>query len=277
MYHENITIEIITKKELEDNLNLSLNDNFCSAKDIKDMEMELKNIEEILQQIREGCVAASIAYDKYGHDSKVAERIREKKYSLVASPPILDRKCGGLTGGDTPKICLSNNKNCKVKAHKKNKINLLQGDTVYIMMAGHLSYPTPLIRKEEIAEEVYFELKKAQGSLKEAAHLRKKPGSCPKEDYNEFIIEFIQAKKEGKNAKQNGLDKKKNGKEINKLQTPPKSIPAKRSTLPVPQNDRHQETRSTQGEMNAMSIRNDSTNNNTTLERSPTYAKPPRR
>eukprot|EP00957_Ditylum_brightwellii_P076814 5839058-Ditylum_brightwellii.AAC.1 len=52
-YHEDITINIITKKELDANLDLSLNDNSCSAKDIKDMEKELENVEEILQQIRE--------------------------------------------------------------------------------------------------------------------------------------------------------------------------------------------------------------------------------
>eukprot|EP00957_Ditylum_brightwellii_P138994 10594100-Ditylum_brightwellii.AAC.1 len=90
------------------------------------METEIKNVEEILQQIREDCATASIAYDNYVHCSKVAERIRKKKYSLIASLPILDHKCGGITGGNTPKICLANNKDCKVKAHKKNKINLLQ-------------------------------------------------------------------------------------------------------------------------------------------------------
>eukprot|EP00957_Ditylum_brightwellii_P166947 12708632-Ditylum_brightwellii.AAC.1 len=77
------------------------------------MEMELENVEEILQQIREDCAAASIAYDNYGHYSKVVKRIREKKYSLMTSPLILDHKWGGLTGGDTPKICLANNKDCK--------------------------------------------------------------------------------------------------------------------------------------------------------------------
>eukprot|EP00957_Ditylum_brightwellii_P151171 11510485-Ditylum_brightwellii.AAC.1 len=77
------------------------------------METEVDNVEEILQQIREDCTTASIAYDNYGHYSKVAKRIREKKYSLVASPPILDHKCGGLTGGDIPKICLASNKDCK--------------------------------------------------------------------------------------------------------------------------------------------------------------------
>eukprot|EP00957_Ditylum_brightwellii_P070568 5361687-Ditylum_brightwellii.AAC.1 len=113
-------------------------------------------------------------------------------------------------------------------------------------MASHLAYPIPLIRKEEITEEVYFELKKAQVALEEAAHLRKKLGSHPKEDYDEFIMEFIQAKKEGKNTKHIGLDKKKNEKEISKLQTPPKSNPTKGSTLPALQSDRHQGTGTTQ-------------------------------
>eukprot|EP00957_Ditylum_brightwellii_P073995 5623142-Ditylum_brightwellii.AAC.1 len=52
-YHKDITVEIITKKRLEENLDLLLNDNSHSAKDIKDMETELKNVEEILLQIRE--------------------------------------------------------------------------------------------------------------------------------------------------------------------------------------------------------------------------------
>ena len=82
------------------------------------------------------------------------------------------------------------------------------------MMAVHLAYPILLIRKEKVTKEVYFNLKKAQVSLKEAAHLRKKLGSFLKEDYDEFIKEFIQAKKEGNNSKQNGLGKKKNEKEI---------------------------------------------------------------
>eukprot|EP00957_Ditylum_brightwellii_P070400 5348680-Ditylum_brightwellii.AAC.1 len=69
-YHKDITIKIITKKELEKNLNLSLTENSRSAKDIKDMETELENVEEILQQIREDCAAVSIAYDNYSHYSK---------------------------------------------------------------------------------------------------------------------------------------------------------------------------------------------------------------
>eukprot|EP00957_Ditylum_brightwellii_P178964 13633018-Ditylum_brightwellii.AAC.1 len=121
MYHKDITIKIITKKYLEENLDLYLNDNSYNTKDIKDMGTELVIIEGILQQIRENCATASIAYDNYGHYSKMAERIREKNYSLAAFPPILDHKCGGLTGGSTPKICLANSKNYKVKAHKKTK------------------------------------------------------------------------------------------------------------------------------------------------------------
>eukprot|EP00957_Ditylum_brightwellii_P181799 13849316-Ditylum_brightwellii.AAC.1 len=50
--HKGITTKII-KKELEENLDLSLNDNLRNAKDTKDMKAELENVEEILQQIRE--------------------------------------------------------------------------------------------------------------------------------------------------------------------------------------------------------------------------------
>eukprot|EP00957_Ditylum_brightwellii_P125486 9565206-Ditylum_brightwellii.AAC.1 len=87
-------------------------------------------------------------------------------------PPISYNICGGMSGGDTPKLFISTAK-CKASKHKNTKYDLKVSGALYLgMRAGNLVYPLPMTRREDIKNAFFFALANAEMMLLQASKLR---------------------------------------------------------------------------------------------------------
>eukprot|EP00957_Ditylum_brightwellii_P035500 2691289-Ditylum_brightwellii.AAC.1 len=63
------------------------------------------------------------------------------------------------------------------------------------MLGGNLTYPTPLVRREEISEDIFHELTVTSINLKEARTLRRELGYKDKDVCDAAIKRFINRKR----------------------------------------------------------------------------------
>eukprot|EP00957_Ditylum_brightwellii_P194497 14813856-Ditylum_brightwellii.AAC.1 len=151
----------------------------------------IDNLKHKAQTVKANIKIGHGFYNKNGYYKNKPEKFFNKKNKAMRVPLISHNICGGMSGGNTPKHCISTVK-CKAFKHKKTKYGLRVSGEIYLgMSAGNLVYPLPVARGEEIKDAFFFALSNVEMMLLQASKIRQELITSTGEEAKRIIHEFL--------------------------------------------------------------------------------------
>ena len=145
--HNHLSIELAILKDQKDCIHDAIFDDAKELSEIDEMEIKQLETKQKIDIINSQLIKAYSLYDQHGHFKDLNSKILDRKLALRPIPAICDHVCGGITGGQAPRMCTATN--CKMNCHVKTRFGLKYEKALYQVLNGNLVHPIPVCRKEQ--------------------------------------------------------------------------------------------------------------------------------
>eukprot|EP00957_Ditylum_brightwellii_P165698 12614368-Ditylum_brightwellii.AAC.1 len=127
--HNHLAIETAILKDQKDCIHEAIFDDAKSLSVVDELEIKhletKQKIDGLIEQLR----STYCLYDKHGHYKELSFKMVNRKLSIRSIPVTHNHVCRGLSGGQTPQMCVATK--CKMSCHIKTRFGLKYKKPLY--------------------------------------------------------------------------------------------------------------------------------------------------
>eukprot|EP00957_Ditylum_brightwellii_P106093 8092253-Ditylum_brightwellii.AAC.1 len=127
--HNHLAIKTAILKDQKDCIHEEIFDDAKSLSKVDEIEIKHLKTKQKINGLMEQLRLAYCLYDEHGHYKELSSKMVNRKLSIRSIPATHDHVCGGLSGGQTIRMCTATK--CKMNCHIKTRFGLKYKKALY--------------------------------------------------------------------------------------------------------------------------------------------------